>query len=126
MSEKKENNSEIKIKSVKYPVIYSYIYEREKEDIIRLSSKFKRVKKSIVNDKTNKIVTGFEIVDGIAKPIYADRLNRNIRNTTDAHLVAIVSEGGVVGEIDVNVSKNVIKGKNVSTAKGKSSNQNKK
>ena len=54
-----------------YPAIYSYIYEREIEDIKRLSSKIKK-KRQRKKDNTVKTVLGFKIIDGKATPIYSD------------------------------------------------------
>lgn len=55
-----------------YPVIYSYIYERESEDIKRLAGKFKR---SRIRSKPtqSKVIEGFEIVNGEARPIYVNK-----------------------------------------------------
>lgn len=124
MSEKNDKLNEVKVKSVKYPVIYSYIYEREREDIIRLSSKFKRVKKSAVNNNSNKVVTGFEIKNGVAKPIYADKLSRVESVAKKPAIIATVSESGVIGK--VHLEKGSIANNNVSMVKGKSSVKNKK
>lgn len=65
---KKEKN-----KSIEYPVIYSYIYERESEDINRLARKFATTKKTPY-EKTGAIspIRGFRIENGEAIPIYSD------------------------------------------------------
>jgi hypothetical protein len=62
------------VKSSEYPVIYSYIYERESQDIKRLAGKFKntRIKKAkdIVEVKT---ITSFKVdKDGKIIPVYQD------------------------------------------------------
>ncbi len=54
-----------------YPIIYSYIYERETEDIKRLSAKFKnaRARKASVNITPN-IIIGYQMVEGKVVPIF--------------------------------------------------------
>ena len=62
----------IEVKSIEYPVIYSYIYERESQDIKRLAGKFKnaRVKKTS-NAVVVKTITSFKLdKDGKIIPIY--------------------------------------------------------
>lgn len=56
-----------------YPVIYSYIYERESEDIKRLSEKFKSIKsKRNTLDTTERTITAYRIENGKAVPVYAE------------------------------------------------------
>lgn len=58
-------------KAIEYPVIYSYIYEREKEDILRLAGKFKNARKRKSEEiDENRIIVGFKVEDGKAIPIY--------------------------------------------------------
>jgi uncharacterized protein YydD (DUF2326 family) len=72
MSENKDKN-----KAIEYPVIYSYIYEREKEDIERLAKKFKvKVRKSKKLPE-GKVIVGYLVEDGEAKPIYKDKIEVN-------------------------------------------------
>lgn len=61
-------------KAIEYPVIYSYIYEREKEDILRLAEGFKnaRRRKDEKIDE-NRIIIGYKIENGKAVPIYESR-----------------------------------------------------
>ncbi len=71
MSKEKITNVKVN-KAVEYPVIYSYIYEREKEDIIRLAGKFKGVRKSSRRATVEpKLITGFKIENGVGVPVYA-------------------------------------------------------
>jgi len=65
-----------------YPVIYSYIYERESEDIKRLSEKFKSVKFRPDNPETSqRTITSYRIENGKAVPVYDDGTKSN--NTTE-------------------------------------------
>ena len=73
-----ENNETKKIinKATEYPVIYSYIYERESQDIRRLAGKFttpKRATKKTATPSTAKVIIGFKIEDGKAIPLYSDK-----------------------------------------------------
>lgn len=54
-----------------YPVIYSYIYERESEDIKRLSEKFKSLKaKPSVSENTPRTIISYKIENGKAVAVY--------------------------------------------------------
>ncbi|TXF77787.1 hypothetical protein [Chryseobacterium sp.] len=67
------NNKDETNKSVEYPIIYSYIYERESEDIKRLAGKFANAKRSTTK-KTGSVsvIRGFKIEGDKAVPIYSD------------------------------------------------------
>lgn len=70
-----KNKNEVKKtsnKAVEYPQIYTYIYERESEDINRLAKNFKSSKKITLNPSTSKKITGFKIINEKAIPIYSD------------------------------------------------------
>ena len=79
MSRDKRNiaKEDLLAKNIEYPIIYSYIYEREAEDINRLADKFKgkRVRK-ISKEKIHRTITGYKIVRGKAVPIYKDDLEK--------------------------------------------------
>lgn len=86
MSKKNETN-----KANDYPVIYSYIYERESEDIKRLAGKFSTTKKANAA-KTGSVsaIRGFKIEEGKAVPIYSDKSeakpSTNSENNTSTSL----------------------------------------
>ncbi|MHA8061485.1 hypothetical protein PQG22_09430 [Aquirufa beregesia] len=72
MSDKIESKKD-KNYAVKYPVIYSYIYERESQDINRLAGKFRSSRNlSVKKTSTNQSISGFRIENGIATPIYSE------------------------------------------------------
>lgn len=62
----------IEVKSIDYPVIYSYIYERESEDIKRLVDKFKnaRIKKPTENIEVKTIIAFRTDENGKLIPVY--------------------------------------------------------
>lgn len=62
----------IKVKSIDYPVIYSYIYERESEDIKRLADKFKhaRIKKPTGKVEVKTIIAFRIDENGKLIPVY--------------------------------------------------------
>lgn len=100
MSENKETKKTIN-KATEYPVIYSYIYERESQDIKRLAGKFKATrktaKKTATKSNSAKVITGFKIEDGKAIPIYSDKpavviLDAEIQQSSKV----IVAKSGVV------------------------------
>ncbi len=67
----KHSEKGIELKSIEYPVIYSYIYERESEDIKRLFNKFKntRIRKPAAVEV--KTITSFRIdKNGKLQPVY--------------------------------------------------------
>lgn len=74
-TERIQNNSSQKSKgkSSEYPIIYSYIYEREAEDIRRLYNEHKRnlPKRKKVTIET-KTIMGFKIENGTAVAIYKE------------------------------------------------------
>lgn len=56
-----------------YPVIYSYIYEREVDDIQRLANKMKAIKgrkKPLL--EVNKTIIRYKVENGKIIPVYAD------------------------------------------------------
>jgi len=60
----------IEVKSTEYPIMYSYIYEREPQDIKRLYEKFKDIlpqKKIVIK---SRVITGYKIENGIPVPVY--------------------------------------------------------
>ena len=71
MKKKKEANVTIDKEIKEYPIIYSYIYERESEDIKRLLSHNKpKARKKKSNEV--KVVVGFRIEDGKAIPVFEE------------------------------------------------------
>lgn len=67
----KQSEKGIELKSIEYPVIYSYIYERESEDIKRLSDKFKNTKIRKPATIEVKTITSFRRDDnGRILPVY--------------------------------------------------------
>lgn len=63
----------LQAKNIEYPIIYSYIYEREAEDINRLADKFRGKKiKKIPQERINRTITGYRIEGGKAVPIYKE------------------------------------------------------
>lgn len=61
-------------KAIEYPVIYSYIYEREREDILRLAERFKNTRRRKDEKiEENRIIIGYKIENGKAVPIYESR-----------------------------------------------------
>jgi len=107
-------------KAIEYPVIYSYIYEREKEDILRLAEKFKnaRKRKSEGIDK-NRIIVGFKIENAKAVPIY--------KSVKEGAIVVALREGTKVAveKSGVTVKRTNTKPKNSATAKRKSTSNKK-
>jgi len=100
MSENKETKRTIN-KATEYPVIYSYIYERESQDIKRLAGKFKSTKKTRKKTATKsnsaRAITGFKIEDGKAIPIYSDMPAVVILDAeTQQKSKVIVAKSGVV------------------------------
>jgi hypothetical protein len=71
MNPKKDVKKNIN-KAVEYPQIYTYIYERESEDISRLAKSYKSSKKTNSETTTPKKITGFKIVNEKAIPVYSD------------------------------------------------------
>ena len=73
---KKKPNASIKtteLKSIEYPIIYSYIYERETEDIKRLSEEFKNVTIKNPPEHSNpKVILGYKIEGEKAVPIFSN------------------------------------------------------
>ncbi|MNS52385.1 hypothetical protein D3C72_850980 [compost metagenome] len=60
-------------KDTEYPIIYTYIYEREGQDIKRLSRAYKNVRpKKHATAPKKKVIVRIQIVDGVPKPIYKD------------------------------------------------------
>jgi len=58
-----------------YPIIYSYIYEREAQDIKRLSENFKSFKgKSGVPETGKRAITSYRIEEGKVVPVYDDEI----------------------------------------------------
>lgn len=92
MSEKRETRNNTN-KAVDYPIIYSYIYEREREDIKRLAGQFKNTRKTATKPIPRRIV-GFKIEDGKAIPIYSEKV------TVSAGAIPARSRG-VVAKIGV-------------------------
>jgi hypothetical protein len=82
----------IEVKSIEYPVIYSYIYERESQDIKRLAGKFKNTRlKKTRNVVAVKTITSFlrnaegKIIPIYEKPIPSinkDEINKKSRKST--------------------------------------------
>mgnify|MGYP006176897253 CR=1 FL=1 len=113
MSENKETKKTIN-KATEYPVIYSYIYERESQDIRRLAGKFKGVKKTAKKTSTKsnstKVIIGFNIEDGKAIPIYSDKpavdkLNVRIQKGSK---VIVAKDGVVKRKTQITARKNTI------------------
>lgn len=69
---KKTATREKKTTSREYPVIYSYIYEREAEDIKRLYDSFKKNRPKRRKVIIGKVITGFNIVNGKPVPIFRE------------------------------------------------------
>lgn len=69
----KRTDKGMEVKSKEYPVIYTYIYERESEDIKRLAEKFKKMKPAKSSEKTEpKKIVSFDTDDsGKIVPVYA-------------------------------------------------------
>jgi hypothetical protein len=68
-------NSSNSNKVSKYPVIYSYIYERESEDIKKLYNAHKakpKKRKILIETRT---ITGFKIENGKAVAIFKEETN---------------------------------------------------
>lgn len=70
-------------KALEYPVIYSYIYERESEDIKRLARKFKGFRKNKAEASPKKVIIGYKIEGEKAIPIYKEptSLEKNKKGT---------------------------------------------
>jgi hypothetical protein len=66
-------NKGVEVKSIEYPVIYSYIYERESQDIKRLAEKFKNTRvKKVKETPVERTIVGFtQNENGVIIPIYA-------------------------------------------------------
>jgi uncharacterized protein (DUF1800 family) len=79
--EKRENAN----RAVSYPVIYSYIYERETEDIKRLAKSFKTPPSINPDTPKNKAIVGFKIENGAAIAVYAksNKAKRDKRTSSD-------------------------------------------
>lgn len=76
MSKEKSTIKKGITKSTDYPVIYSYIYERETNDILRLSDNFKNVRiKQKKTFQASKAILGFKVENGKVIPIYEDTEN---------------------------------------------------
>jgi hypothetical protein len=109
MSENKKTHKAIN-KATEYPVIYSYIYERESQDIRRLAGNFKTTKrttkKTANRSNSTRIITGFKIEGGKAIPIYSDKP------------AAVISDGGIKQKSKVVVAKGgVVKRKSQNTTR---------
>ncbi|MCW2259615.1 MULTISPECIES: hypothetical protein [Sphingobacterium] len=74
MRNKRENKEERKNKELsEYPVIYSYIYEREIDDIKRLADQIKTIKSKIKALPTNnKTIIRYTVEDGKVVPVYEE------------------------------------------------------
>ena len=84
-------------KATEYPIIYSYIYERESQDIRRLAGKFKGTKKTTTKSISAKGIIGFKIEDGKAIPIYSDKPTGNVLNTVNQKKSKVIAaKSGVV------------------------------
>ncbi|PTB97627.1 hypothetical protein C9994_01975 [Marivirga lumbricoides] len=107
-------------KAIEYPVIYSYIYEREKEDILRLAEKFKntRRRKDEKIDE-NRIIVGYKIESGKAVPIYESRKElQKVVGLRKGTKVAVRKSGVTVQRINTNK-------RSAATVKRKSTNNKK-
>lgn len=71
MKKKKETNTTENKELKEYPTIYSYIYERESEDIKRLLSQNKSKTRKKKPTEV-KIIIGFKVENGKAIPIYEE------------------------------------------------------
>ncbi|GEM_PF-1412857 len=99
-------------KSIEYPIIYSYIYERESEDIKRLARKFATTKKT-PHEKTGatSAIRGFRIENGEAIPIYSEAKVLATSDTSKAK--------NAINAIDKIGAKKVVAIRKNSTNKGK-------
>ena len=91
-------------KAIEYPVIYSYIYEREKEDILRLAEKFKNSRKRKSEEvEDNRIIIGYKIEGGKAVPIYESRKERErVIPLGTGTKVAVEKSGVTVNRVKTN------------------------
>ncbi|WP_333862809.1 hypothetical protein [Sphingobacterium sp.] len=71
---KRSNKEDKKSKELsEYPVIYSYIYEREVDDINRLANKINTIKnRKKSTPPISKIIIGYKVENGKVVPIYQD------------------------------------------------------
>jgi len=120
MSKKEENKNKTN-KAIDYPVIYSYIYEREREDINRLAGKFKNTRKTKSKTTSNRVIIGFKVENGKAVPIYSDKslgfTEKVAKKQTSK--VMVVKSGVVTGKATKTPKKNTARSKQNKNNQGK-------